>query len=92
MQALATAGLPRSLDRAGPQAPLRNDEAHREVWRRALLKVGWVLAGWDPENVSWQFQHRDGSRLLITAETLPEAMRILLAQLGCRPGGAGRDG
>ena len=57
-------------------------DVQREALRCALLDAGWVLAGWDSDNVSWVFQHQDGSRLLIAAETLPEAMRILLAQLG----------
>ena len=59
-----------------------DDDVQREALRRALLDLGWELAGWNPENVAWEFQHRDGSRLLIAAETLPEAMRILLAQIG----------
>ena len=61
---------------------MTEDEAKREALRLALLEVGWVLAGWDPANVAWQFQHHDGARVLITAETLLEAMRILLVQVG----------
>lgn len=65
-----------------PDESMADDEAKQEALRLALLDLGWFLVDWDPENVSRQFQQRDGSRLLIAAETHPVAMRILLVQVG----------
>jgi hypothetical protein len=60
------------------------DEAEREALASRLQDAGWVYVSWDTHNNAWQFQRSDGSRRLIVAEKLTDAMRILLLQLAAR--------
>jgi hypothetical protein len=61
-----------------------DDAAERDALANELREGGWVYVSWDALNRAWQFQGSDGSRRLITAETLVVAMRILRKQLADR--------
>ena len=63
---------------------MADDEAEQEALASRLLEAGWTYVSWDAHNKAWQFQRSDGSRRLIVATTLTEAMRILLLQLATR--------
>jgi hypothetical protein len=46
-----------------------------------LLAASWTLAGRDERDQCWVFQHVDGARAPVLADTLDEPRRILVAQL-----------
>lgn len=61
-----------------------DDEVEREALARRLCDAGWVYVSWDTHNRAWQFQGRNGARRLLAAETLADAMRLLLLWLADR--------
>ena len=58
-----------------------DDHEPGDAQMRILLAAGWFFVQRDVQTMAWQFAGGDGQHHVITAETLRDALQILLWQI-----------